>query len=126
MMFLNLLLNPAVLRAIIAVAFCTVVLVFGYGKGKEAVQKDWDADKEAQTAILNEVKAAQEKTTNDLVVEYEKKIRTITGTTITITKKVPVYVPSDSCPMPAGFRLLHNEAAAGTLPSTATGPIGTL
>lgn len=126
MMFLNLLLNPAVLRALIAVAFCAAVFMFGYGKGKESVQRDWDADKESQTAILNEVKATQEKTTNDLVVEYEKKIRTITGTTITITKKVPVYVPSDSCPMPAGFRLLHNEAAAGTLPSTTTGPIGTL
>lgn len=37
------------------------------------------------------------------------RIRTITKT---IVEKVPVYVPLDSCPLPAGFRLLHDSAAA--------------
>lgn len=40
----------------------------------------------------------------------------------TITKEVPVYVPSDSCPLPGGFRVLHDAAANGEVPNPARIP----
>lgn len=45
-----------------------------------------------------------------------ERIRTVTKT---ITKEVPVYVPSDSCPLPGGFRVLHDAAAHGEVPEPA-------
>lgn len=39
----------------------------------------------------------------------QAKVRTVTKTLI---EKVNVYVPLDSCPLPAGFRSLHDAAAA--------------
>lgn len=47
------------------------------------------------------------------------KIRTITQT---IIKKVPVYVQATDCPMPGGFRVLHDAAAHGELPDAARIP----
>lgn len=45
------------------------------------------------------------------------RIRTVTKTLI---EKVPVYVPLDACPLPGGFRLLHDAAATdGVLPDPA-------
>lgn len=49
-------------------------------------------------------------------VKAQTKVRTITKT---IIEKVNVYVPIDSCPMPYGFRVLHDSAAANVeVPST--------
>lgn len=44
------------------------------------------------------------------------KIRTVFKT---IIKEVPVYVKADDCPMPGGFRVLHDAAANGTVPEPA-------
>ncbi len=44
------------------------------------------------------------------------KIRTVYKT---IIKKVPIYVKADDCPMPGGFRVLHDAAANGTVPDPA-------
>ncbi|SFB73937.1 hypothetical protein SAMN05216344_102154 [Polaromonas sp. OV174] len=44
------------------------------------------------------------------------QIRTVTKT---IIEKVPVYVKADDCPMPAGFRVLHDAAADGVIPDPA-------
>ena len=48
--------------------------------------------------------------------QVQERIRTVTKTLI---QKVNVYVPNDSCPLPGGFRLLHNAAAThGQVPDT--------
>ncbi len=44
------------------------------------------------------------------------KIRTVFKT---IIKEVPVYVKSTDCPMPGGFRVLHDAAANGAVPDPA-------
>ena len=48
------------------------------------------------------------------------QIRTITKTLI---EKVPVYVKADACPLPGGFRLLHDAAAANVPVPDASGLI---
>ncbi|MES2909846.1 MAG: hypothetical protein V4718_00570 [Pseudomonadota bacterium] len=46
----------------------------------------------------------------------------IVKVTETILKEIPVYVKADDCPMPAGFRVLHDAAADGRLPDPAAIP----
>ena len=43
-------------------------------------------------------------------------IRTVTQT---IIKEIPIYVKTTDCPMPGGFRVLHDAAANGQLPDAA-------
>lgn len=49
--------------------------------------------------------------------EVVKVVEKIAVVTETITKEVPVYVPSDSPALPGGFRLLHDAAARGEVPN---------
>lgn len=55
------------------------------------------------------------------VVEREvvKVVKDIQVVTETITKEVPVYVPSDAPDLPSGWRLLHDAAARGEVPDPA-------
>lgn len=55
-------------------------------------------------------------------IEARQEARQIEIRTVykTIIKKVPVYVKADDCPMPGGFRVLHDAAANGTVPEPAS------
>lgn len=60
----------------------------------------------------------------EVVTQYvdrvvEKTVKDIQVVTETITKEVPVYVPSDTPDLPAGWRLLHDAAARGEVPNPA-------
>lgn len=48
--------------------------------------------------------------------EETAKIVTVTKT---IIKQVPIYVKNTDCPMPGGFRVLHDAAANGQVPDPA-------
>lgn len=41
-----------------------------------------------------------------------------------VLREVPVLVPVDSCPLPPGWRVLHDAAAAGQAPAAPAGPDG--
>lgn len=117
------LINPAVLRSILSVAGVIAVFLFGYSKGKDAVLSDWAEEKlvkEQQT--YSELKRALT-ASSETVASYEAKLSAALKNTTTIIKKVPYYVPSDSCSLPAGFRVLHNAAATATLPRAAEGSV---
>ena len=80
----------------------------GYDRAKAeyAVQaKDADDKREA---VAPAVEAAHKKAVERIVVVTE-----------TIIKEVPTYVKATDCPMPGGFRVLHDAAAHGTLPDPA-------
>ena len=51
--------------------------------------------------------------------KYVDRSVRVQGVTRTILKEVPVYVPSDACDMPGGFRVLHDAAAQGLVPNPA-------
>lgn len=50
---------------------------------------------------------------------YIKAAERIVVVTETITKEVPNYVKATDCPMPGGFRVLHDAAAHGEVPDAA-------
>lgn len=62
-----------------------------------------------QAAVIDRKRADVGIRTSEKEAAAQVQIRTVTKT---IIEKVPVYVPLDSCPLPAGFRLLHDSAAA--------------
>lgn len=65
----------------------------------------------ARAAVAPPIAAKQE--------AAQEKIRTVFKT---IIKEVPVYVKATDCPMPPGFRVLHDAAANGEIPDAARIP----
>ena len=81
-------------------------------------------DREAwqQDAYEDEQREKDAAATGKVVTVYVDRIKTVYQTGATIIKEVPVYVPVDSPDLPAGFRVLHDAAAAGSVPSPASIP----
>lgn len=86
---------------------------------READERHRIAD-EAANARLAEQAAAlatrQQAVTERVVTQYVDRVRTVREKAREIVKEVPIYVPADSCPLPAGFRVLHDAAAFGVPP----------
>jgi hypothetical protein len=68
---------------------------------------------EATTKLVKRAVKDQVKVSERVVTVYVDRVEKVRGRTEYITKEVPVYVPADACPLPAGFRLLHDAAATG-------------
>ena len=110
------------IRAIILAVITVILLGAGwkcYVLGKEAVQKDWDAEKAA-----NVLKAAEEKAKNQAVAntvatnvaETARKERTVYRTILKEVDRV------QNCPIDPLAGVLHDAAATATMPDTsATG-----
>ena len=122
MTFISLLTNPAVLRAALVLAIVIGLFGFGYSKGAASVQADWDAEKLETEKAISALKEEHARLTNKIITDYQTELSKIKGMTITIVKKVPTYVPSNSCPMPAGFRVLHDAAALNQIPGAPIDP----
>lgn len=95
-------------------------LVLGYGawaKHQQGVgysRAQGEYAKQAQKAD-----AKRESVAAPIAAKQEAAQVQIHTITKTILKEVPVYVPSDSCALPGGFRLLHDAAANGEIPDPA-------
>ena len=83
----------------------------GYQTARADYAKQAKAADDAREAIAAPIVEKQE--------AAQVQIRTVTKTLI---EKVKVYVPSNSCPLPAGYGRLHDAAATNVkIPDTATG-----
>ncbi|NQD37485.1 hypothetical protein HPT27_10640 [Permianibacter sp. IMCC34836] len=94
-------------------------VAFGYVKGSAAVQDHWDRTLSTETIAAAKVIVKQGQVTERIVIQYVDRVRYIRETGKAIIKEVPVYVPLDTPDLPAGFRWLHDAAAAGTVPDPA-------
>ena len=112
------------IKAVIALALVAVLALCGwkvhiYGKtrykaGQADVQAKWDkANAKAQAEIARLREAAGKVTVRTETV-YVDRVRTIREKGNDIIRNVPVYVPAGSPDLPAGFRLLHDAAAANS------------
>ena len=112
---------PGWVRYAAAAALAIALIAFGYTKGADSVQADWDlaVAKDANATVRVVIK--QGAVTERIVTRYIDRVRTIRETGETIIKEVPIYVPADSPALPGGFRVLHDHAAAGTVPDPAGG-----
>ena len=85
---------------------------------RESDERHRIADEAARTKQAEQaakVVTQQAAVTERVVTQYVDRVRTVREKAREIVKEVPVYVPADSCPLPSGFRLLH-DAAAGLSP----------
>jgi hypothetical protein len=98
------------------VLFAVALIGFGWVKGASQVHAEWDAAISKQTIQVAQVKQHQAEITTEVVTKYVDKIKLVHDQGETIIKEVSHYVPSDTCILPAGFRLLHDAAASGELP----------
>lgn len=122
---MNLLSSPVLWKALGAIAVVAALFIGGCRHGEQNVQAAWDAEKftDQQAALI--LIGVQNEITNQVIQGYIEKINTIQSTTKVITKKVKVYVPANSCPLPPGFRVLHNAAVRNELPDPASEPDAT-
>lgn len=77
------------------------------------------ADYDKQAVAVDEKRAAVTPPIESKAKEAVAKVQTVTKT---IIKEVPVYVKATDCPMPGGFRVLHDAAANGEVPDASRIP----
>lgn len=105
---------------VLALILLAVALVgFGWVKGADHVQAVWDAATGKQALQVARVQKKQADATVQVVTHFVDRIKVVHDTGDTIIKEVPKYVPSDSCLLPAGFRVLHDAAASNAVPDPA-------
>ena len=80
----------------------------GYDRAQAEYAKQAQHADTTRAAVAPVVEAAHKKAVEKIVVITE-----------TILKEVPAYVKDTDCPMPGGFRVLHNAAAHGEVPDPA-------
>ena len=88
---------------------------WAYRSGRAAVRAEYTA----QAENANVARAVITPPIVKKEAAAQVRIRTVTQT---IIKEVPVYVKATDCPMPGGFRVLHDAAADGQLPDAARIP----
>lgn len=120
---------PWLFGALIAVGSLLVTYSAGKKAGEAIARAELVAYKEKQAALeaaterardLDRIRRAERSDVivEEVIVEVEK-LRTVYRN---ITKEVTVYVPSDSCALPPGWRLLHDAAAEGRNPEPPGSP----
>lgn len=112
--------GPSIMYRIAAYAIAALALIaFGWFKGSE----HWHGVLiDERAAALKEgvrIAKAREVVTVKVETKYLPQIARQQVVTETIIKEVPVYVSADAPDLPAGFRELHDAAAAGRLPEPA-------
>lgn len=99
---------------LVVLLFALTLMGFGFVTGR-----DFEKDRQEATTIasLRESLATTERhlsSVQEIAAKQSKaraKVRTITKE---IIREVPIRIPADSPPLPGGFRVLHDAAAAGT------------
>lgn len=91
-----------------------------YDAGKRAVQKKWDAAIWRGKEELESLRVKSRQVDFRVETKYVDRVQVIREKADAIVREVPVYVAADSCPLPGGFRLLHDAAAEGTVPDPAS------
>lgn len=97
------------------------ISLFGFGwlKGANHVQAQWNAATATQQQAYAQVQIQQAEATVQVVTQYVDRIQVVREKGDTLIQEVPVYVPVQAdaaCTVHHGFVSLHDAAAAGELP----------
>ena len=102
-------------------AAVVMVLWWAYAAGKESVRRDCEADKVKLERQIAALQKKQSEVTTKVETVYLDRVTTVKEKGDVIVKQVPVYIPADSCALPAGYRILHDAAAKGIVPDSIDG-----
>ena len=109
-------------RLLVVAALGLALVGFGWVKGANHVQAQWDAAVQQQSLQAAAIRERQAQATVEVITEYVDRVRVVREKGDTIIKEVPVYVPVQAdaaCTINRGFVRLHDAAAAGALPEPA-------
>lgn len=99
-----------------------LVCFFCYRAGQKNVRTEWEASIARGTAVVNELKKNQSVATVKFVTHFKGTARIIHEKGDTIIKRIPEYIPAESCDLPGGFRLLYDSSVSGEpLPESPVG-----
>lgn len=112
--------GKAVAAAVLVISLIASHLI-AWQRGANHVRAQWETERSQAVAQAAEVKVAQAQVTASVVTQYIDRVRVVRQKGDTIIKEVPTYVPTTACPLPGGFRLLHDAAARGDDPGPAGG-----
>lgn len=92
-----------------------------YAAGQADVRKEWAESIVRGKKEIERLKAERNKITVQTEKVYVDRIRVVHEKGQTLIQRIPALVPADACLLPAGWRVLHDAAAAGTIPPAADG-----
>ena len=109
-------------RLLALAALCIALFCFGWLKGANHVQGQWDATSAGQQQAQAQAQTRQAEATVQVVTQYVDRIQVVREKGDTLIQEVPVYVPVQAdaaCTVHRGFVGLHDAAAVGELPEPA-------
>lgn len=114
---------PAPYRLLALAALAAALIAFGWVKGASNAQDGFDKLLAKQAQAEFTLASARQAVTAKVDLKFAPQLVKIETITKTIIKKVPTYVPATACPLPSGFRVLHDAAATSSeLPDTPSQP----
>lgn len=113
---------PLPYRILAVALIAAAIAATGWVNGAAHVQAKWDAAVVKQSLTTARVEKAQAESTVKIVTQFVDRVRIVKETGAALTREVVRYVPSDSCDLPPGYRVLHDAAARGE-PAAAAGNV---
>lgn len=113
---------PLHYRILAMLLIAAAISYAGWTKGAAHVQAKWDAETVKKSLTVSRVEKAQAESTVRVVTKFVDRVRVVKDAGAALTKEVVRYVPSDSCDLPPGYRVLHDAAARGE-PAGAAGNV---
>lgn len=110
---------PLPYRILAGLLIVAMIAAAGWMNGAAHVQAKWDAATVKQSLRVASVEKAQAESTVKIVTQFVDRVRVVKETGAALTREVVRYVPSDSCDLPPGYRVLHDSAARGEPADTA-------
>lgn len=113
---------PTPYRILACLLIAAMIAVAGWIKGAAHVQAKWDAETVKQSLRVARTEKAQAESTVRVVTQFVDRVRVVKEIGADLTREVVRYVPSDSCDLPPGYRVLHDAAARGEPANPAGNP----
>ncbi|WP_281982976.1 hypothetical protein [Azonexus hydrophilus] len=110
---------PLPYRILAGLLIAAMIAAAVWMNGAAHVQAKWDAATVKQSLRVASVEKAQAESTVKIVTKFVDRVRVVKETGAALTREVVRYVPSDSCDLPPGYRVLHDAAARGEPADTA-------
>lgn len=93
-----------------------------YNAGQADIQTKWDESLERGRAEVERLKTEAGKVTVKVETKYVDRIQTVRVKGDTIVQKVPVYISRELPELPGAWRVWHDAAATGAVPSAPDDP----
>lgn len=93
----------------------------GFVRGEEKTNAAWEAKYQANLAEIGRLKARQAEVVEKVVTVYKDRVKVVKEKGDEIVREIPILVGMDSPLLAGSYRVLHDAAATGSMPSDPAG-----